>query len=314
MAIRGCRIAVSLIAVIALFLAIALTISAATIPQWQVAVLDQVSQIRYIGLYQSCTYGSRQGPEGWPQWICVFIPYGQENLQHHYHFGNGQWQVMENYGSNEVDYTARGGETWRLATLILLMMAAFFGFLSFVFEMAEICLDATRTLTCLKAMSGLSLATLALATLCCICGIATFAIESQESENLYIMELTAFAIFQWGQSFYLGIAALVMFFIALGIDIGGTVLVCATAKQEHQTYQQQLFFVDDRGGAKGAKNREGTKNREGDAAAAEPMIQRPSSKQGTVVEINRRQQPRVNFANEPTVWKFPQMGAKMTRV
>src|SRR5271166_415779 len=106
-----------------------------------------------------------------------------------------------------------------------------------------------------------------------------------------------------------------MFFIALGIDIGGTVLVCATAKQDRQTYRDQLFFVDDskgdRGGSEGDRgSSRGARSRDFDKAAAEPMIQRPSGKRETVVEINRREQPRVNFANEPTVWKFP----KMTRV
>lgn len=58
---------------------------------------------------------------------------------------------------------------WRLSTLVLLCMAIFFGFLSLVSETVEICLDATRTFTCLKIMSGLSLITLVLASKTLIC-------------------------------------------------------------------------------------------------------------------------------------------------
>lgn len=109
--------------------------------------------------------------------------------------------------------------------------------------------------------------------------------------------------FQWGQSFYIGIAALVMFFVALGIDIGGTALVCITAKQERQTYRDQLFFVDDRG----ARHE---KRRDGDAADAQPMIQSLASKNDNAADIGRNQRPRIDFSSEPKVWKFP----KMTRV
>src|SRR5271154_4701671 len=113
MAIRGCRIGVSLLALFALIVAIVLTIVAATTPSWQVANLEQVNQIRYVGLYQTCAYGSRQGSGSFPQWLCTFIPYGQGHLQNRFNFVNGRMESLQPNmvpGGSEVDYVGYGGE------------------------------------------------------------------------------------------------------------------------------------------------------------------------------------------------------------
>lgn len=104
MDIRVCRIFVSFVALLALFIAVALTIVAVTTPYWQVANMEQVNQIRVIGLYQSCAYAYRQGSSQLPAWICTFIPFRQ--------IGQLQIQKIMDPASRhvEVDYTALGGE------------------------------------------------------------------------------------------------------------------------------------------------------------------------------------------------------------
>lgn len=111
MGFRGCRIAVSGVAVFLLFVAFALTLAAIFTPQWQVAGLGQVNQLRFLGLYQTCAYGSRQGPMSPPQWICTFIPYGRQNQ---FMFGPAaggglQSPLLTGHGT-ENDHTAFGGE------------------------------------------------------------------------------------------------------------------------------------------------------------------------------------------------------------
>lgn len=111
MGFRGCRIAVGGVGVFILFVAFSLTLAAIFTPQWQVAGLEQVNQVRFIGLYQTCAYGSRQGPMSPPQWICTFIPYGHRNQ---FMFGSAavsgfHGPVVTGQGS-ENDHTANGGE------------------------------------------------------------------------------------------------------------------------------------------------------------------------------------------------------------
>lgn len=80
---------------------------------------------------------------------------------------------------------------WRLATLVLLIIGALVGFLSLVFEIIEICLDATRTLKCLKAMSGLSLAMLAFAST-----NSSFQVELPLLFNIYLKYIFILYFFQ----------------------------------------------------------------------------------------------------------------------
>jgi hypothetical protein len=249
MGFRGCRIAVSGVAVFLIFVAFALTLAAIFTPQWQVAGLEQVNQIRFIGLYQTCAYGSRQGPYSPPQWICTFIPYGRGyGAQASYALSGSPGGVIQPFiagGNSENDYNAYGGESWRLATLVLLVMAALLGFIAFVAALIEICVDSARANRFLKGAACCSVITLTLATLCCMIGVLVFAVNMQQNHNLYILELTAFAIFQLGQSFYIGVAALILFLIALIVNIGGTALTCISAKSDEESgsYRQRRLKI-----------------------------------------------------------------------
>lgn len=98
--IRIWRIVLGIIAALALFVAVLLTLAAATTPEWQVAELQQVNQIHYIGLYQKCVFALRQGPSSFPQWLCTYMPYEQNPINYHNNLIPG---------TSEVDYNGYGG-------------------------------------------------------------------------------------------------------------------------------------------------------------------------------------------------------------
>ena len=113
MATRSCRIITGIFAIIFIFIAFSLTIAAFTTPQWQVAYMEQVYQIRYLGLYQTCTYGSRQGPQSPPQWVCTFISYGDYYLSNQFFLANNVGGLEQSIGfpkSYQNDYVGYGGE------------------------------------------------------------------------------------------------------------------------------------------------------------------------------------------------------------
>lgn len=116
MAARGFRIVIKAVAVFFLLLAVILVTAALCSPWWQWAYLEQVDQLHYLGLWQKCVYGSRQGPTGPRQWQCTFIPFQPQMFR---------TQMMPSMGgtlnsfditanTNRVDYTAFGGECKRL--------------------------------------------------------------------------------------------------------------------------------------------------------------------------------------------------------
>lgn len=116
MGTRGCRIAINGLTAFVQLIAIILTIVAITSPQWQIAVLDQVNQLRFIGLYQTCAFGSRQGPASLGQWVCTFIPYGYEPYFHQRQAYMRNELIANDAGLlgfpklNEIEYNAYGGE------------------------------------------------------------------------------------------------------------------------------------------------------------------------------------------------------------
>lgn len=112
MAARGVRIAISVAAVLLLLLAVILATAAVCTPEWQWAYLEQVDQLHYLGLWQKCVYGSRQGPTGPRQWQCTFIPFEPYRFRNQMFSALGgtvhQFDISSN--TNRVDYTAFGGE------------------------------------------------------------------------------------------------------------------------------------------------------------------------------------------------------------
>lgn len=142
MAARGCRIISGIVAVVLIFVAFSLTIAAFTTPQWQVANMEQVNQLRYIGLYQTCTYGSRQGPQSPPQWVCTFISYGEYYLSNQFVLTNNFGGLDQSIGftkNNQVDYVGYGGECKKISLhwIFVFVFFCFFGqkiFVKFFFH------------------------------------------------------------------------------------------------------------------------------------------------------------------------------------
>lgn len=105
---RAGSILINLISIISLFAAIALTLASMMIPEWEVAILSQVGQIHYFGLYHTCTYGNRQGPMGQGSWACTLIPYGKQMGQEWMN-----WHIQQpglSAASMETNYYVEGGE------------------------------------------------------------------------------------------------------------------------------------------------------------------------------------------------------------
>lgn len=105
---RAYRILISLIGIVSLFIAMALTIASVIIPEWEVGILDEVGQIHYFGLFNTCVYGKCQGTMSQASWACTFIPYGNQMNQDWMN-----WRIQQpinSLNSFETNYYVEGGE------------------------------------------------------------------------------------------------------------------------------------------------------------------------------------------------------------
>lgn len=100
-----------------------------------------------------------------------------------------------------------------------------------------------------------------------------------------------------GQSFYLGIVALVIFIVALGLDIGAAVLTCITARPRRQPQRNQLYYI-------GKDTKQPTKQSRRPSYGSE-TISIPDAPQ--MAHVHQAVRPMRKDDEESTAWKYPKV-------